>query len=78
MVRGLLSSVKSIGSIFVFDLLIITVFAVVGTHFFKVSYILYMCDPYSCESRGDPILIVHVLLLVNCVFLSSGSFSLLY
>ena len=47
-VRGLLSSVKSIGSILFYDLLIITIFAVIGTQIFKVSDIL--CDTYNCES----------------------------
>lgn len=41
-VRGLLSSLKSIGSILFYDLLIITVFAVIGTQIFKVL-VLHMC-----------------------------------
>ena len=72
-VRGLLSSLKSIGSILFYDLLIITVFAVIGTQIFKVL-VLHVCDTVlnSCESGGhnflcmgksflSRVLIVHAL-----------------
>lgn len=36
---GLLSSLKSIGSIFFFDFLALTIFAVIGIQLFRVSYI---------------------------------------
>lgn len=53
-VRGLLSSLKSIGSILFYDLLIITVFAVIGTQIFKVL-VLHMCViPYLTVAKvGD-------------------------